>query len=88
MALPADDSDDNDNYGPRALSSHRDSHVGSVSPAATRTRTLALTRTRTRTRTLTLARPPSLPLTPTRTRTLTFATVRAGETSGWLPVVW
>ena len=38
-----------------ADSSHGDSHVGSVSPAATRTRTLALTLTRTLTRTLTLA---------------------------------
>ena len=38
-----------------ADSSHGDSHVGSVSPAATRTRTLALTLTLTRTRTLTLA---------------------------------
>ena len=38
-----------------ADSSHGDSHVGSVSPAATRTRTLALTPTLTRTRTLTLA---------------------------------
>ena len=37
-----------------ADSSHGDSHVGSVSPAATRTRTLALTLTLTRTRTLTL----------------------------------
>ena len=35
-----------------ADSSHGDSHVGSVSPAATRTRTLALTRTRTPTLTL------------------------------------
>ena len=34
-----------------ADSSHGDSHVGSVSPAATRTRTLALTLTLTRTRT-------------------------------------
>ena len=42
-----------------ADSSHGDSHVGSVSPAATRTRTLAatLTLTRTRTRTLALTRP-------------------------------
>ena len=37
-----------------ADSSHGDSHVGSVSPAATRTRTLALTLTLTRTCTLTL----------------------------------
>ena len=37
-----------------ADSSHGDSHVGSVSPAATRTRTLALTLALTRTRTLTL----------------------------------
>ena len=37
-----------------ADSSHGDSHVGSVSPAATRTRTLALTLTRTLTLALTL----------------------------------
>ena len=43
-----------------ADSSHGDSHVGSVSPAATRTRTLALTLTRTLTLALTL------PLTRTR----------------------
>ena len=42
-----------DMYGP-ADSSHGESHVGSVSPAATRTRTLALTRTRTRTLALAL----------------------------------
>ena len=36
-----------------ADSSHGDSHVGSVSPAATRTRTLALTLTRTLTLALT-----------------------------------
>ena len=46
-----------------ADSSHGDSHVGSVSPAATRTRTLALTLTRTLTLALTL----TLTLTLTRT---------------------
>ena len=58
-----------------ADSSHGDSHVGSVSPAATRTRTLALTLTPTRTRTLTLAltRTRTLALTRTRTRTLALA---------------
>ena len=54
-------------YGPRGQQPG-DSHVGSVSPAATRTRTLALTLTHTRTRTLTL--------TLTRTRTLTLALTR------------
>ena len=55
-----------------ADSSHGDSHVGSVSPAATRTRTLALTLTLTRTRTLTLA----LTLTLIRTLTLTLTLTR------------
>ena len=45
-----------------ADSSHGDSHVGSVSPAATRTRTLALTLTRTLTLALTLPLTRTLPL--------------------------
>ena len=64
-----------------ADSSHGDSHVGSVSPAATRTRTLALTLTRTltltlpltRTRTLPFPLPLPLPRTLTLALTLTLA---------------
>ena len=63
-------------YGP-ADSSHGDSHVGSVSPAATRTRTLALALTRTRTtRTLILALTLALTRTGPRTRTLTHTRTR------------
>ena len=56
MALPADDTGLLYTHDCTVLadSSHGDSHVGSVSPAATRTRTLALTLALTRTRTLTL----------------------------------
>ena len=56
VALPADDTQAyTHDCTVLADSSHGDSHVGSVSPAATSTRTLALTLTLTRTRTLTLA---------------------------------
>ena len=44
-AFPADDSRKTHDCTVLADSSHGDSHVGSVSPAATRTRTLALTLT-------------------------------------------
>ena len=47
-AFPADDSRKTHDCTVLADSSHGDSHVGSVSPAATRTRTLALTPTLTR----------------------------------------
>ena len=76
-ALPADDTRTAYTHDCTVLadSSHGDSHVGSVSPAATRTRTLALTLTLTRTRTLTLAltRTRTLALNRTRTRTLALA---------------
>ena len=56
-----------------ADSSHGDSHVGSVSPAATRTRTLALTLTRTLTLALTL------PLTRSRTPPLPVPLAGGGK---------
>ena len=72
-----------DMYGP-ADSSHGDSHVGSVSPAATRTRTLALTRTRTRTLTHTRTLTLTLALGLTLTLTLAPPPLHTQFNTGWL----